>query len=85
MVIVVDDETGLIANARRSGMGNHRSPLLRGGSAKIPNLAEKKGPPNFIDLAGHLRQIWRPPDFISKKTRFGSRLERRISPKKKKK
>jgi hypothetical protein len=57
----------------------------RGVSAKIPNLAEKKGPPNFIDLAGHLRQIWRPPDFFSKKTRFGSRLERRISPKKKKK
>ncbi len=58
--------------------------LLRGVREKKTNLAEKKRPPNFIDLASHHRQIWRPPDFISKKTTFGSCLERRISPKKKK-
>ena len=75
----------VINYTRRSGVGNRNATFLRGVSAKITYLAEKKRPPNFIDLAGHRRQIRCPPDFISRKTRFGSRLERRISPKTKQK
>jgi hypothetical protein len=65
----------------RSGVGNQHGNAMW--LSKKTNLVEKKRLPNFIGLAGQGLKIWRPPNFILQKTRFGSRFERRISPKKK--